>query len=608
MSVRRRAPLALLASVLAGSAVTLGPIPAGGSPAPAGTDPPTAASSPAEARAMAALREMTLREKVGQLFVTHVYGADANTPDERNVAEYGVATPAEVVRKYHLGGVIYFAWSNPTNEPEQVARLSNGLQHAAMDDQPEVPLLVSTDQETGVIVRMGPPATQFPGNMAVGASRRPGDARQAAAVTGTELAAMGVNQNFGPVADVNVNPLNPVIGVRSFSSRPQLAARLTEAAVQGYEADAGISATPKHFPGHGDTEEDSHTGIPEIDHTRAEWERLDAPPFQAAVDAGVDSIMTAHIVVPSLDPAEDPATLSKPIMTGILRQQLGYDGVVITDSLGMAGVRDKYGDDEVPILAIKAGVDQLLRPPEMDLAYNSVLAAVRSGRISERRLEQSVYRILLLKYQKGLFDDPYVDVGAVDDVVGTPKHLATAERITDRTITAIKNDDSLLPLSDEPRSVLVTGYGQTATATLGEALAQHGATPTVASTGSQPSDAAIADAVAKAQTHDLTVVLTMKAWDTEATDPEGRQQRLVRELLATGKPVIVVAVYDPYDVAHVTEAPTFLTTYGFNVVSMPSLAKVLYGGISPTGRLPVEIPSTDDPPTTLYPFGHGLTW
>jgi beta-N-acetylhexosaminidase len=312
--------------------------------------------------------------------------------------------------------------------------------------------------------------------------------------------------------------------------------------------------------------------------------------------------------VPSLDPAEDPATLSKPIMTGILRQQLGYDGVVITDSLGMAGVRDKYGDDEVPILAIKAGVDQLLRPPEMDLAYNSVLAAVRSGRISERRLEQSVYRILLLKYRKGLFDDPYVDVGAVDDVVGTPKHLATAERITDRTVTAIKNDDGLLPLGDESRSVLVTGYGQTATATLGEALAQHGATPTVASTGSQPTDAAIADAVAKAQTHDLTVVLTMKAWDTEATDPEGRQQRLVRELLATGKPVIVVAVYDPYDVAHVSEAPTFLTTYGFNVVSMPSLAKVLYGEISPTGRLPVEIPSTDDPPTTLYPFGHGLTW
>jgi beta-N-acetylhexosaminidase len=610
MSVRRRAPLALLAAVLAAAAVTLGPVPAGGSADPVGSDQSAAgpAGLLAEARARATLRKMTLPEKVGQLFVTHVYGADATTPDERNVAEYGVATPAEVIQKYHLGGVIYFAWSNPTNEPEQVAELSNGLQHAAVDDRPHIPLLVSTDQETGVIVRMGPPATQFPGNMAVGAGRSAADARTSAAVTGAELKAMGVNQNFGPVADVNVNPLNPVIGVRSFSSDPELAADLTAAAVRGYERDARISATPKHFPGHGDTETDSHTGIPEIDHTRAEWEELDAPPFEAAIDAGVDSIMTAHIVVPSLDPAEDPATLSKPIMTGILRQELGYDGVVITDSLGMAGVRDKYGDDEVPLLAIEAGVDQLLRPPEMDLAYSSVLDAVRNGRISEQRLDKSVLRILTLKFKKGLFRNPYVNVGKVDDRVGTPEHLAIAEQITDRTVTAIKNDADLLPLSDEPRSVLVTGYGQTATATLGAALAEHGATPTVASTGSQPTDAAIADAVAKAQTHDLTVVLTMKAWDVEATDPEARQQRLVHELVATGKPVIVVAVYDPYDIAHFTEAPTFLSTYSFNVVSMPSLAKVLYGEVSPTGELPVDIPRADDPSTVLYPFGHGLTW
>ena len=607
MSLRRVVP-AVIAVVATAVSLTTGP-PAGGV-GEIGSSPPRfeAAGPTPHHRALAALSRMTLPEKVGQLFVTHVYGADANTPDQRNVAEYGVATPAEVIQKYHLGGVIYFAWSNPTNQPDQVARLSNGLQHAAMDERPSVPLLISTDQETGVIVRMGPPATQFPGNMAVGAGRSVADARTSAAVTGAELKAMGVNQNFGPVADVNVNPLNPVIGVRSFSADPQLAADLTAAAVRGYERDANISATPKHFPGHGDTETDSHTGIPEIHHTRAQWEELDAPPFEAAIDAGVDSIMTAHIVVPALDPAGDPATLSKPIMSGILRQELGYDGVMITDSLGMAGVREKYGDAEVPLLTIEAGVDQLLRPPQMDLAYNSVLDAVRSGRISERRINQSVIRILTLKYKKDLFRHPYVDVDKVDDRVGTPEHLATAERVTDKTVTVIKNDDGLLPLGSQPRSVLVTGYGETATATLGAELTARGATTTVAATGARPTDAAIADAVTKAQANDLTVVITMKAWDTKDTDPEGRQQRLVEELLATGKPVIVVAVHDPYDIAYFADAPTYLATYSYNVVSMPSLAKVLYGEVSPAGKLPVTIPSADDPSTPRYTFGHGLTW
>jgi beta-N-acetylhexosaminidase len=574
--------------------------------------PPAAAETTAEpsagALAISTLHRMTLEEKVGQLFVTYVYGGDANTADQRNVAEYGVATPAEVVRKYHLGGAIYFAWSNPTNDLPQMARLSNGLQRAALGAKPKVPLLVSTDQEGGLVTRMGPPATAFPGNMALGAGRSDADARTTAKIIGSELKALGVNQNLAPVADVNVNPLNPVIGVRSFSADPALAARMTKAGVLGYERDAKISATPKHFPGHGDTETDSHTGIPVIHHSRQQWEQLDRPPFAAAIEAGTDTMMTAHIVVPALDPSEDPATLSRPIMTGILRQELGYDGVVITDSLGMQGVRDKYGDEEVPLRALEAGVDQLLMPPRMDLAYNSVLDAVKSGRISEQRIDQSVYRVLRLKYEKDLFDDPYVDPAKVDDRVGTPEHRAAAAQITDRTVTAVKNDDGVLPLSADPRKVLVTGFGVATTASLGRELADRGATPTVAQTGSRPTDAQIADAVAKAQANDLTVVLTMNASDLKVTDPEGQQQRLVKELLATGKPIVVVAVRNPYDIAHFTSAPTYLATYSYSPVAIASLAKVLYGEVSPRGKLPVEIPRVDDPSQPLYPFGHGLTW
>src|SRR5690606_26799565 len=368
-------------------------------------------------------------------------------------------------------------------------------------------LLVGTDQEGGLVSRMGPPFTAMPGNMALGANGKTADTRASAKVIGKELKALGVNQNYAPDADVNVNPLNPVIGVRSFSSDPQLAAKLTTAAVRGYEHDAKISATPKHFPGHGDTETDSHTGIPEIDHSRQEWDELDRPPFEAAVKAGVDSIMTAHIVVPALDPSEDPATLSKPILTGILREELGYDGVVITDSLRMDGVRKKYGDAEIPLRALEAGVDQLLMPYDLELAYNSVLDAVSSGRISEQRLDQSVRRILRLKYAKGL-DDPYVDPGKVEKRVGTPAHRATAKRVTDRSVTVVANGDNALPLRMNRLKVLVSGFGADATADLAQEFADRRARTTVAETGAKPTDAQIGDVASRAEANDLTEVLT----------------------------------------------------------------------------------------------------
>jgi len=594
---RRRCVLGMSAVLVAGLAVM----------APSGAAAAPTAASPAD-RAAAKLAEMTLEEKVGQLFVTEVYGGDANTPDQRNVDSYGVATPAEVVQKYHLGGVIYFAWSNPTNELKQIATLSNGLQKAALEDGPEVPLLVGTDQEGGLVSRMGPPFTAMPGNMALGANGKTADTRASAKVIGKELKALGVNQNYAPDADVNVNPLNPVIGVRSFSSDPQLAAKLTTAAVRGYEHDAKISATPKHFPGHGDTETDSHTGIPEIDHSRQEWDELDRPPFEAAVKAGVDSIMTAHIVVPALDPSEDPATLSKPILTGILREELGYDGVVITDSLRMDGVREKYGDEEIPLRALEAGVDQLLMPYDMDLAYNSVLDAVKSGRITEERIDQSVQRILELKYAKGIADDPYVDPDKVDKLVGTPSHQATAKRVTDRSVTVVANENDALPLAKKSRDVLVTGYGAATTTDVAKEFTKRGANASALETGAEPTDAQIDEAVAKAKANDLTVVLTMNASDLKDTDPDGKQRQLVKSLLATGKPVIVVAVRNPYDIAYFPEAPTYVSTYSYSPVMAPSLARVLFGEVSPKGKLPVSIPSAEDPDTTLYPLGHGLTW
>jgi len=588
MEFSRRQTLGLAAAAVAGATVAAAP----------------AAGASSGRWVRETLKRMSLEQKIGQLFVSYVYGPTADTADKRNTDLYGVPTPAEVVRKYRLGGVIYFAWTDSVKDPLQIAKLSNGLQSASLENQ-GVALQISTDQEHGVVFRFGPPATQFPGAMALGATRSATYARTAGGIGGRELKAVGVTTDFAPVADVNVNPLNPVIGVRSFSADPQLVAELTAAQVKGYQRDGRIVSTAKHFPGHGDTATDSHTGIPVISHTREQWNTIDRPPFEAAIGAGIESIMTAHIVVPALDPSGDPATLSRPILTGILREQLGFDGVVITDSLGMQGVRDKYGDAEIPVRALEAGVDQLLMPVNLDLAYNSVLQAVQGGRISEERIDQSVERILKLKLSTGVVDRPYVDVARVPKIVGTPANYAAAQYIADHSTTLLKNDAGLLPLSPAPRKMLVAGYTP---AVLATALQKRGAITTVKDTGAIPTDAKIDEALAASEQVDLTVVLTMKAWDTEVTDKQAKQQKLVNALVATGRPVIVAAVRDPYDVAYFAAAQTTLATYSYAAPSMEALAKVLYGEIAPTGKLPVDIPTTADPTETLYAFGHGLTF
>ena len=550
------------------------------------------------------LVRMTLEEKVGQLFVQNVYGSDATTPDARNLPLYGVASPAEVVQKYHLGGVIYFAWTDSVNNPPQIAGLSNGLQQAALSQASKVrvPLGISVDQEQGIVTRIGPPATQFPGSMALGAGRSTEDARTAAAITGQELRAMGINTDFAPVSDVNVNPLNPVIGTRSFSSDPQLAADMVAAQVKGYQEDGKVSASAKHFPGHGDTATDSHVAFPIITHTRAEWEQIDAPPFKAAIEQGIDMIMTAHLSFPALDDSGNPATLSKPILTDLLRNELGYKGVIITDALNMQGVRDLYGDAEVAVRALEAGVDQLLMTPEMDAAYAAVIEAVESGRISRSDLDAKVRRVLELKVKRGIVADPMVDPAALDSVVGTDAHLATAAAVSDRTTTLVANDDGVLPLAAPGKKVLVTGYGVTTTQTLADGITAAGGTTTVRQTGTSPSDAAIAGAVAAAQGKDAVVVTTMKAWGTPA------QQKLVKALQDTGIPVIVVATRDPYDIAYLPGTATYLATYSYSPVAIESVARVITGSVSPTGKLPVDIPTQDDPNSVLFPFGHGLSY
>lgn len=597
-SFRRRVAVAaalalgLGVSPLAATAAEPAPAQRGGAHGPAA----------AERYADQMLDSMTLEEKVGQLFILFAYGPTAEGEDPRNTALYGESSAADIIDEYEPGGFILFSARDNITDPTQVATLTNGLQDAAADAGAGIPMLISIDQEQGLVTRVGTPATLFPGNMALGAGGSDKDTRRAAAITGEELLAMGIQQNNAPVADVNVNPDNPVIGVRSFSSDPELVSRLTAATVRGFQDDAGIIATAKHFPGHGDTATDSHTGLPVITHTLEQWQQIDAPPFEAAIAAGVDSIMTAHIVVPALDDSGDPATLSKEIVTGQLREELGFEGVIVTDGLEMAGVRQKYGDGEVAVRAIEAGVDQLLLPAAPQEAYDAIDEALASGRLTEDRIDESVRRILIMKHDQGVIEHSQVDVDKVMKTVGKRAHLRAAEKITDATTTLVRNDDGALPIAVDGRSVLVTGYGVTTGRTLADELTARGADATAFATGTAPTAAEIQQAVTRAESSDVTVVLTNNVSATST------QRQLVAALDATDTHLIVVAVRNPYDINRLGDVDGFIATYSYAPPALTSLAKVITGEIRPQGTLPVDIRSADDPAEILYPLGHGLSW
>jgi beta-N-acetylhexosaminidase len=547
----------------------------------------------------ATIRGMSLEQKVGQLFVPYVNGGTATTKAAENVDRFGVATPAEAVAKFHLGGVIYFAWSGNTDSPRQIAALSNGLQRANADAGNPVPLSIATDQETGLVARVGPPATVFPGAMALGAARDPRLTKKTFAITGEELRAIGINTDYAPDADVNVNPANPVIGVRSFGSKADLVARHVPAAVSGLQS-ADVTATAKHFPGHGDTGEDSHSTLPTITHTKQQWEQIDAPPFRAAIDAGVDSIMTAHISFRELDPSGDPATLSPTILTGLLRDELGFEGVIATDSLRMEGVRKMYSDEEIPVRALEAGADVLLDPQQPALQIQAVIDAVRNGRLSEARIDQSVRRILIMKWRRDVIKRPFVDESRIDRHLGTRQHLRDAQRIADRTTTLVTDGSHLIPL---PRgSVFVTGWGTTQVPQLAAGLGGHRRTVGSLVTAAAPNQTMIDQAVAQARRHDLIIVTTYSAWKDKG------QRDLVAALRSTGQPVLVIALRDAYDIASLEGIDSYLATYSSTSVAVESALRVITGENRARGRLPVDITDPEDPATIVYPFDTGLRW
>ena len=433
----------------------------------------------------------------------------------------------------------------------------------------------------------------MPGNMALGAGRSAAGRHALGEVIGEELKAVGVTQDYAPVSDVNINPNNPVIGIRSIGGDPDLVSDLASAQVQGYHA-GGVSAVAKHFPGHGDTGVDSHFGLPQVTHTLEQFHAIDLPPFKAAIAAGVDTIMTAHVVFPAVDPSGAPATMSHKILTGVLRDELGFKGLIVTDALDMAGATSTYPPNVAPVQAILAGADQLLVPPQMDTAYGAVLDAVRSGTISAQRLDESVYRVLLHKYQRGIFGDPFVDPAVAPTVHGRARSTWPPRRRSPTAPRPWSRTTAGCCRSAGPRNVLVAGWGVGTTQTIASrARRTRGATTQVLESGTTPSATAIDHA---------------RRGRRDKRPGRGLDQQRLRLDATTGQPTAAAArrpswsghcsrpgsrSWSPRCATRTTspsfpEAPTVLDAYGYTADQIESLVRVLFGEVNPTGRLPVS--------------------
>ncbi|MEC3893125.1 glycoside hydrolase family 3 protein [Nocardiopsis sp. LDBS1602] len=495
------------------------------------------------------LAEMDLDDKIGQLLVLSAQGTTA----EEN---------ASLIETHRPGGLIYFDAN--LDDAEQIARMSAGVQEIAAEQGQGVPLFLGIDQEQGRVVRM-PVGTLFPDAMAVGATGDTELAALRAATTANELTAVGINLNYAPDADVNTDPNNPVIGIRSFGSDPDAVAEMVLAEADAY-AENGVVPVAKHFPGHGDTDVDSHSGLPVIDLPRDRWEAEHLPPFRAAVEAGIDSIMTAHVLMPGLESDEDPdpATLSPTLIDGILRDELGYDGVVTTDALNMDGVRQRHSDGEVAVRVIEAGVDQLLMPPNPEEAVAAIHEAVESGRIDEERIDRSVLRVLTLKEKRGILEAEPVDPAAATSAMEDPDHAEAAQRVADASVTLLRNENDLLPLA-AGTDVRVTGTGADRIA------------PALADAGMNVVESGEA----------VLVVGTSGARSSE------EQRSLVASGQAQGTPVVVVSQDGPYDLEAFPDVEGYLALYSAVEVSRVAAARVISGQVEPTGTLPVDIPAVD---------------
>ena len=605
------------------------------------------------------LSEMKLEDKVAQMMVAsfRVWKEVPETEDEEQTQEEPPAVNItelndeirDMLSRDHFGGVLLF-YENFL-DAEQTLRLTADLQNANRDGG-GLPLMLFTDQEGGNVNRIGF-STVGVGGMALAATGDPENARKMAAVHGEEIGLLGVRADFAPVADVNSNPANPVIGIRSFSDDPETVSKYACAFLSGLH-DVGIAAAIKHFPGHGNTDTDSHTGFPVINSSYEELKACELIPFKAAIDAGTDIVMTAHIQYPqietqtytSVSSGEQvflPATMSRTILTDILRGDMGFQGVIVSDALGMAAIADHFSVEDVVKYTINAGVDLLLLPAVTDTKLfaltqtylDTAIALVKAGEIDEARINDAVLRILRLKQKYGILDQK--DFGVTDEKisaakngVGSAAHRETERQIAEKALTLVKNENNAFPIAlkaGETALILFAdscasraGAGELARQLLEERQALPEGAEILVMKNTRDNEEVCIEAALSAD----HVILVHRVYAAACLDPEtedgfssGAFDRLIEAVHEKGKTVTVVSCQLPYDAARFPAADAVLLTYWGSAMrtlpaegstwsaNLPAGLLACFGQGSADGKLPVNITALDEQYRTtdqvLYP-------
>ncbi|MFC2167433.1 glycoside hydrolase family 3 N-terminal domain-containing protein [Acidobacteriota bacterium] len=534
------------------------------------------------------LSKMTLEEKVGQMLCQGFYG-DFINDESKTWLEY-----RHWVEDLKIGGLAIYR-----GDVYETAHMINSLQALS-----NIPLLIAANLEKGLGNQMDG-ATLFPPIMSIGATGSEELSYQMGKITALEARSVGIHMAYFPVVDVNINPDNPIINTRSFGENPVDVGRLAAAYIRGCQ-EYGLIATAKHFPGHGDTERDSHNVLATVQADMNRLKSVELYPFQKAINAGVQAVMSAHISIPAIDPTPNlPATLSRPIMTDYLRGTLGFEGLVVSDSMGMGGITTLYPQDQAAVLAVKAGVDIILLSPEPEIVLSSLVDAVKNGDISVERIEESVNRILYAKARMGLQKNRYVAVNTLNYKVATEENLQWAERVLEQSMTLVIDTSNVLPLIPNKKLAVFSLSSDPDDYYAGRPFIQEikKRKPEVlefyaeASTGTEYFE----EALKKAGDVDVLVVALFSSLRSGkgSIGLNERQVELIHKIVTKKIPVLVISFGSPYYLRHFPDVNAYLCAYRPSPQAQRMAAKAVFGEIDIRGNLPVSIPG-------CFPVGHGI--
>lgn len=536
------------------------------------------------------ISKMTLREKIAQMIVTNSFGFDL----DENSEDY--LRLKNLIQTEKIGGVIFFKGNSV-----QEANLINKLQGLS-----EIPLLISADFERGTAMRLED-GSLFPSNMGLGATRNSELAYKMGLQIAKECRAMGIHQNYSPVVDVNNNPKNPIINVRSFGEDPALVSQMGDAMIKGLQ-DGKVLATAKHFPGHGDTDIDSHSDLPIINFGRDRLNSVELIPFKSAINSGVKSVMIAHLSFPAVDVTPFlPSSLSKKIVTDILINDLNFKGLIVTDALNMKGITKHFTTEEVAVKCVEAGIDIILMPQGEKNSIDAILGAVGEGLFTEERINNSVRKILEAKKWAGAFENKTVDVSNVKNVVNSPEAKSLSQQIADESITLVNNNNTLLPFTGKENNsaylISLNNGNETANVDLFIKTFSESGMFKSYETENLTGDLTNVDVILKKSENYDYVIIPIYAKVKIMTGTVGlpeTQLNLINSLMKNGKKVIVLSMGNPYLIQGFSGIDAYVCAYGDSEAAINATIKAISGKINFKGKLPVSI--SDE-----FPYGTGIT-